>query len=299
MSVVKNKEFNLYHTVKHDLVLKFNTVSHAVNADVMAESLRALNVSLSSAASFVKSCQCTRLQVVAIKKGSVEVDLSLSVNEVGDNTDSSRAIVDVVMGVNEIFKFLAGKPIVSVEANRSNDDTYMITNSRGEEQSFSRESYMTFVDARTPPLGVLDNIESNDLRSIELLNSQREPIFVLNSIDFGFMSPSVVQIENEEPFEKVETCLVKALVIPIGKPRNAWTFERDGEAFSANILDVEFIGKVERNEMSFNRGDRFKVEMKTIFDVDSTTLQRKAAKRQILSVVEVIGGTHTTQGQLF
>ena len=291
-------ELSLYHKDHKNLVLKFNTGNHAIDAKIMVESLNALNACLSSATSVVKSCKDSRLQVVAITKGSVEVALELCVEGLDDNTDNSIAVVNAVAESSEIYKFLNGQPIDRVESSSLMIDTFQITNSEGQVRQFSRDSYMTFVDSRIPPLGALEDNVSTDLRSIELLDAERNPIFFIESKDFHCMSKSVIRIANEEPCEKVETCIVKALVIPIGKPRNAWSFEKDGESFTASIMDEEFIGRIERNEKAFNQGERFRVNLKTIFSIDSVTLQKKATKRQILSVVEVLPCNRITQSQL-
>lgn len=298
MSGINAPELGLYHNMNRNLVLKFDTGSHAIDAKIMAEALGALNICLSSATSVVKSCKSSRLQVVAISQGSVEVALTLSAEGANENADSTIAIVNAVAESSEIYKFLNGKPIDCVEASMPKSDTFKIKNSDGQERRFSRESYMTFVDSHIPPLGELEDIVSVDLRAVELLDAEHKPILSIESKDFHCMSRSVVRISNEEPYEKIESCLVKALVIPIGKPRNAWSFEKDGESFTASILDEEFIGKIDRNELSFHRGDRFRVNLKTVFSIDSITLQRKAMRRQILSVVEVIGCRTVAQDQL-
>lgn len=298
MSSIQVRELKFYSTSNQKLVLKFDTGNHAIDAKIVSEVLGALNTCISSATSVVRSCENSRLQVVAITKGSVEVALALSVDGVADNSDNVNTVVNAIVETCDIYKFLDGQPIECVGSNVLGGEDFQITNFDGDVRKFSREAYMTFVGSSVPPLGELDNIEHSDLRSIELLDAGRKTILSIASKDFHCMSRSVVRISNEEPSEKIESCTVKALVIPIGKPRNVWSFEKDGEPFTANILDNGFIEKIERNLVSFNQGARFKVKLKTVYSIDSVTLQKKVVRRQILSVDDVLECETIVQDQL-
>lgn len=274
-------------TSRHgEYVLKFDVREHSVRADILANAIISCDSVIRNASKFASGLHDVRVEVSALRPGSVEVDLRVSACHDDDNVDSVALAVDVIPKTLDVFKFLKGEPIRSAEIT---SDNVVLQNMNGEHKAISQSLYKNLLDTDVPPFGDCSCYNADDISTISLLDAQtRNEIARLDYEDFKYMRPQVISLSNTENCEKIENCELRIATIPLNEPRNQWFFIHGTMKIAAKIKDENFLERVNKSIHSFGRGDQLRVVLKRSEPIGASGMGSENIRYDILKVIDVI-----------
>lgn len=166
-------------------------------------------------------------------------------------------LITILKEAIDLWKHLKGAPPKQVE--QKNNQTVMVTNNDGH-----------IIQVQTQSL----NLVLNEKASEAVKQFIHDPLLKggIDSVEIGSEKRIIAEVKQNEgycfvpvrPSEAVtDTTIQMALVIeaPVFKDGNKWRFSDGQNSFHADILDKEFLAKVDGGEL-FGKGDILMVELR-------------------------------------
>lgn len=220
-----------------------------------------------------KKCK-VELKVKALKPGSFIIDLLVTCAE------PARIIVENIVSVIELGKFLMGKNMVAQTPHESDNYKTYITNCNGQIQVFNNSTVNIWNDgvARTALDKATSPLDGEGVNNISITSPTKASSISKSERDYFVNKQDEVINENES------NVILEIFELSLSGNNKKWRFS-DGEVeFSANIEDNDFLDGVKNQIYSFKNG--------TQLDVVLRTVQKKGAKikteRTIIEVKKVI-----------
>ena len=260
-------------------IMDVNQLAPALLAfgDLIHECNHILNKDSSKVSVYVKS---------NFQKGSFEINLQ-TVQKLADRlsylitpqTFSLKEILDLlgfttsITGVNllTLIQWIRGRKIEKAET--IDKDTVRLTIDK-ETREYSVAGWQLFKSrkVRESIEGMLSPLNNDGIESFEVRDKTNNTAF--QHIDKSESEYFSVPADNteEQTFESIRMCVVKVSSVNFEKDLK-WRFATDTVKFYAEILDEEFLKKVEQGDIAFTKGVSLKVDLKEIqrLGKDATT----------------------------
>lgn len=279
------------------LVIKFNTEKHSIDAAVVGNALLDLKHTIERIAAERPEIEETRFEIQTVSSGCVEIGTIIEVLQSIANPETLSYIGTVIKDLFSLFRFLRGKKAKKIE--NKNETEKVVTREDGATQVFNNCVINVFSQSNVSPLGDLTNLSSTGTKSVSVRFGKTEELVRIEKDEFASFGKKPTDEEiGTEKFEETEEVLTISK-IPISKPERAqWGFIQGGDSISAKIVDDKFTNQINTHQISFSQGDRIRalVRKRLVFDEVKKCFVTKS--RQILSVLEFTRYAHLQQDQL-
>lgn len=225
--------------------------------------------------------------IAGFTKGSFVIDFSLSfslaINLFTERVNLLKDVIDLLKESISFFKHLSGLPpkIIQKEKNR-----YKIVNNQGQIGYFSNTVINVFTTKEVGEAAeqyVKKPLEKEGIDNLDIVISQEEFRITKNE------AKSFLPIDLGIPLREWESEMGLTLISPVFVEGNKWKFDNGESTFHAEIMDLDFIKKVNDAEIRFGKGDIIIALVKTI---QMSSFNKLKAERIILKVLEHRHGFH-------
>lgn len=163
----------------------------------------------------------------------------------------------------------------------------------GDTIEVSADEYRVFADpgVREGFKGLVLPMKSEGVGEVEIKVEDHETDTIARDEHPYFDVPP---LPEEEISVDIATRVVE-VVGPAFREENKWRFAEGGATYFAEILDMDFLGRVERHDVTFGQGDALHVEMETRTSQVDTRL---AYERRITKVLKHISPSEGSQVEM-
>ncbi len=253
-------------------IIKFDTNKEAIDADTLADALSAYKRTVLSLARGRSDSEELFVNVDVVNKGCVEIHTILTAVQSILNPETLPAIIDGFKNLVELYKFLKGRPAKKVAPIDSNSEGAVsqvaITNADNATITINNNIYRTYVNSDTPPFGDSRNYKQDKISSVRMLDENKNEYVHIEESEFGSFEKRRHQVNDDDIQDVKEELELVVTTVPLGAPKNQWGFVNEGKQIKAKIKDNDFIGKVNRHEITFGKGDRMQAEVLTHKEFD-------------------------------
>jgi hypothetical protein len=169
-----------------------------------------------------------------------------------------QEVLKTVKNALDVWKHLKGAPPKSVEPI-GNGDQINVTNNNGDVIIINRPALTLVLDRDSTAAVerfVGAGLAKPGIDSLEIRSATEALASVLNSEARYFTTVAAVQPVTDNEFEYALTIETAAF-----KDGNKWRFSDGGSSFYAEIVDTEFLTKIDQGE-AFAKGDALRVRMR-------------------------------------
>jgi len=257
------------------LKIKFEGQTHQIDVKTLTSSLVVFSEALKEINSELGTGKSVDIKIEALRPGSFEVHAIVSAINSNDllgaiSTAGSVAtlaigtIVGTYSGIVKLRTWLKKEGEGEVEEVVEEGGTTTIKTKNGGIYICSNVIYNIYNTSQP-----VNDIISDQFRILEedpaidgLTVSSKEDSFSIEKQDFSILAQKVdVDTESKrKEFKEDETVIIVKPVFEKSITRR-WEFIWRGNKISANIVDADFLEKVERGELRFGTGDTLKINL--------------------------------------
>lgn len=259
-----------------DFKVKYDGQPNQIDAGTLIHSLIAITAIIDEINKEVAPSEKIEIRVKALESGSflvhLDMDFSLVSGVLTAALANSKDILDILLNVLKLAKFLKGEPPKSVKEETNgvtiSDNTGTIT--------VHNNVYKLYGNSIVK--GALkDNFETLEedtaITGFEIMDNKEKPLVVISRAEFA----GIATIREIEPGSRIVSAQGTVTILKIVfEKRRKWEFYYSGNKISAYLEDDEFIKRIDTGE-SFAKGDGLEVELaiEQTFDEDARTWANK------------------------
>lgn len=193
-------------------------------------------------------------------------------------------LMEVIKGAFDLWKHLKGEPPAAV-ANEGQHVT--VTNNNGQIINVRTDSFTLVMN---PKAADAAGKFVNDALSVEgvdalSLDGDDGPVAKVAANQAHYFVPVAVSV----PVSDNTNTMVLTIISPVFQEGNKWRFSDGGAAFSASILDGDFLMQVDKGIERFGKGDVLEAKVRI---VQTRTGSKVSVEREILQVLRHINPHH-------
>ncbi len=251
--------------------IKFEGQTHQIDVNTLASSLVIFSETLKEINTELRTSKNVEVKIEALAPGSFEIhtivsaisdnDLLGAIATIGSVAGTIGLIYTGVVKLRFFFKRNLNKKIQEIKQNESKTT---ITTINGDTYICDNVIYNIYKNSQN----INDSI-SDQFRILEedpaingLTISTEKESFSISKDDFSLLAQKVEVLgENKRKETKnSETVYIVKPVLEKSQTRR-WEFIWNGNRISANIIDVDFLEKMEQGEYRFGSGDKMIVDL--------------------------------------
>ena len=201
----------------------------------------------------------------------------------------TRLVQSFPRGIVWLVRELRGRKIDKVEVEGDQTNIHV----EGDVYNVTINEYKVFQDpgVREGLRAIVDPMKSEGVERLEIGVEGQEPL----SISRGEREYFHVSALPEEEVSVDESLRVVEVISPAFREENKWRFAEGGATYYAEIVDEEFLGRVQRHEITFGQGDALHVRMNTRTSLIDNHF---TYERRIIEVLRHIKPTEGSQTDL-
>lgn len=295
--MVEQGDLELFKRNTGKYVIKFDTDKESIDAGTLADALLAYKHTIQELAASRTDSEEVLVDVEVVDRGCIEIHTLITAIQSVVNPETLPAIVTGIKSVVDIYRFLKGKLAKKVEVSNS-DDAITLTNVEGSKIVINKNVYNVYLNTGTPPFGDARNYGKDRIKSVRMMDGENNESVRINESEFGSFEKCNRRIQDADVEEREEELELVVATIPLGAPKNQWSFILAGELIRAQIKDDSFIGRIERHEITFGKGDRIVARVLTRKEFDPQLNCMKIKSRKVLRVVRRIKVEKPTEAKL-
>lgn len=255
--MLEQGSLELFNKNSANYIIKFDTTKESIDADTLADALISYKKTVLAMAANRHDSEEITVDVEVVEQGCIEIHTVLTAIQSVLNPETFPAIIDGVKNVVNLYKFLKGRPAKRVETGNSDSSNVVtITNAENSKIVVTNNVYNYYTNTDTPPFGDSRKYAKDKITAVRLIDKDKNEQVRIDYEDFGCFEKSSHKIENGDGTDEELVMELVVATIPIGKPRNQWSFFCNGESIQAKIKDESFLQKIARCEIEFAQGDR-------------------------------------------
>lgn len=295
--MVEQGDLELFKRNTGKYVIKFDTDKESIDAGTLADALLAYKHTIQELAASRTDSEEVLVDVEVVDRGCIEIHTLITAIQSVVNPETLPTIVTGIKSVVDIYRFLKGKLAKKVEVSNS-DDAITLTNVEDSKIVINKNIYNVYLNTGTPPFGDARNYGKDRIKSVRMMDGENNESVRINESEFGSFEKCNRRIQDADVEERDEELELVVATIPLGAPKNQWSFILAGELIRAQIKDDSFISRIERHEITFGKGDRIVARVLTRKEFDPQLNCMKIKSRKIMRVVRRIKVEKPTEAKL-